>query len=119
MNSNPEYIQKLNNIDFFPCSSFYNIALDWPRFQFKKSAYQEETDIDLMREIGRLTLQNYAKRNSFYSYIQSQGTVVNALTIMTYKNALGMGELDVNFWLYTQIFEHILPVGFYCQLLEP
>lgn len=74
-----------------------------------------------MREIGKLTLQNYAKRNAFYSYIQSQGTVVNALTIMIYKNAnaLGMAEIDTNFWLYTQIFEHILPVGFYCQLMEP
>ena len=46
MNSNPNYIQKLLNIDFFPCSSFYNIALDWPRFQYKKSAYQEEGDIE-------------------------------------------------------------------------
>jgi hypothetical protein len=69
MISNPDYIRKINNIDYFPCSSFYNIALDWPRFQFKKSAYQEESDIDAMRTIARLTLQNYAKRNAFYSYI--------------------------------------------------
>jgi hypothetical protein len=38
---------------------------------------------------------------------------------MIYKNDLAFGELEVNFWLYTQIFEHILPIGFYCQLMEP
>jgi len=26
---------------------------------------------------------------------------------------------ETNFWLYTQMFEHIFPVGFYCQLVEP
>jgi hypothetical protein len=31
---NPNYVNKLQKMDLFPCSSFYNIELDVPRLQF-------------------------------------------------------------------------------------
>ncbi len=83
MKSNPDYISKLQNSDLFPCASFYNIELDVPRLQFPGYMTIEE-----LREMARDVLYNYSKRNSIYSYIQSQGPVAAKLTLMVYKSNL-------------------------------
>jgi len=38
--------------------------------------------------MARDVLYNYSKRNSIYSYIQSQGPVAAKLTLMVYKSNL-------------------------------
>jgi hypothetical protein len=68
---NPNYVKKLQKMDLFPCSSFYNIELDVPRLQFGTDVKLGSPEEKNLREMGRDLLYNYTKRNSIYSYIQS------------------------------------------------
>jgi len=72
-------------MELFPCSSFYNIELDVPRLQFGPEVKLESLDEKSLRDMGRDLLFNYTKRNSIYSYIQSQGPTAGKLTQMCFK----------------------------------
>lgn len=117
ISANPGYVKQLREMDLFPCSSFYNIELDVPRLQFGKEYVLGSSDEKNLRKMGRELLFNYTKRNAIYSYIQSQGPTASKLTLMCYKAFPYLDESqrnEKNFWLYTQMYDHILPIGFHC-----
>lgn len=65
MDSNKNYVAQLDQVDFFPSQSFYQIRLDVPRLSLIES-----------RKNNALKLfDNYTKRNSIANYLQSHGCI--------------------------------------------
>jgi hypothetical protein len=100
----------------FARSSFYDIELDVPHLQFGPEVKLGSQDEKSLRDMVCDLLFNYTKGNPIYSYIKSQCPKAGKLTQMCYKANPSDSKKDQrdeeNFWLFTQMYEQILPIGF-------
>ena len=83
-----------------------------PRAVFAKNKIKTKEDEIKYRSALEKILLSYQKRNSSYTYIQSHCTIGCRLI------EICKGDPEPAFWLYAALFEYILPVGYFSQLMH-
>lgn len=106
MQTQPNYFKHLSQQRHFACSSFQQIELDVPRLKNWVSWGEREEHLPAiehqMREMIKVCLHTYAKRNNIYPYMQSQGPICTQLAQIVYMGSQHANDTtETLFWLYT------------------
>lgn len=75
-------------------------------------------DEDELRERAQELFCSYAKRNAVSQYIQSHGPIGAHIVREVHRSGLRLSR-EINFWVYSQLLEAVLPLGYFCLILEP